>query len=191
MRAAALAIALAAALTGCATTPAPQPVAAAAVPDPAATMREWAGRFSAVRQPADPAATSEAAHGRFELVSTPDPAAGVPALSLAVFSPFGQTIATASRAPTGVATVVLADGRQLHAYSLDELLHQALGYRLPVERLPQWLDGRFEQVLERDAAGQPRSAIDSGWRIELGDGRWALHRQEQGDRITVRLVLDR
>ncbi|HVL55028.1 MAG TPA: lipoprotein insertase outer membrane protein LolB, partial [Burkholderiaceae bacterium] len=104
-------------------------------------MREWSGRFAAARHPSDPAAASEAAHGRFELVSTPDPAGQAPALSLTVFSPFGQTIATASRAPTGVATVVLADGRQLHARSLDELLHQALGYRLPIEGLPRWLDG--------------------------------------------------
>jgi outer membrane lipoprotein LolB len=87
--------------------------------------------------------------------------------------------------------MTLADGRRIEAPSLDALLERALGWPLPVERLPAWLDDRFETVLERDTEGQPRLAQDSGWRIEREPRRWALQRSHAGGTLRVVLVLDR
>ena len=181
-------LALTVALGGCALAP-PAPAPEAAGPAAADAVREWAGRFSVVSQPAEPGANQDAGAGRFVLVSRPTP--GGRALDLDVVTPFGQTIATGRRAPDGASTMTLADGRTIAAPSLDALLERALGWPLPVERLPAWLDDRFETVLERDAAGRPRLAQDSGWRIEREPRRWALQRPHLGGTLRVVLVLDR
>jgi outer membrane biogenesis lipoprotein LolB len=184
----ATALALTLGLGGCAVAPpAPPPAAPAAVAIDA--VREWAGRFSVISRPDTPEANQEAGAGRFVLVSRPAP--GGRTLELDVVTPFGQTIATARRAPDGSATMTLADGRRIEAPSLDALLERALGWPLPVERLPAWLDDRFETVLERDTEGQPRLAQDSGWRIEREPRRWALQRSHAGGTLRVVLVLDR
>lgn len=181
-------LALSLALCGCAIAP-PAPVATPPAPVAADAVREWTGRFSVISRPDSPEANQEAGAGRFVLVSRPAP--GGRTLDLEVVTPFGQTIATGRRAPDGSATMTLADGRRIEAPSLDALLERALGWALPVERLPAWLDDRFETVLERDAAGQPRLAQDSGWRIEREPRRWALQRSHAGGMLRVVLVLDR
>jgi outer membrane lipoprotein LolB len=180
LRAAAMAASLAV-LGGCATPTARAPVAVA----DAAEFREWSGRFSVTVQPNVPDAAADNTGGRFELT-----AAGR-ALELALYSPFGQTIASAKRRTDGSATLELADGRRLHAETLDGLLHQALGYPLPVERLPDWLERRFERVTARDDGGAAVDAIDSGWRIRMDARRWQLQRQQPGATLTVLLLLDR
>jgi outer membrane lipoprotein LolB len=184
LRAPLLALALAAAVVaaGCAT--APKPVAQAEAAQPGA-VREWLGRFSVTLQPLDPNSPAENTGGRFELVATGN------ALDLTLFSPFGQTLASAARQADGSATLQMADGRRLRAETLDSLLHRALGYPLPVERLPDWLDRRFERVLGRDDAGNVIDALDSGWRIRLDARRWQLQREQPGALLTVLLVLDR
>jgi outer membrane biogenesis lipoprotein LolB len=184
----AAALALPVVLGGCAIAP------PAAVPEPSApaapqAVREWAGRFSVIAQSSVPGSNQDAGAGRFVLVSRPAP--GGRTLDLDLASPFGQTLATGRRAPDGASTMTLADGRTIEAPSLDALLERALGWPLPIERLPAWLDDRFETVLERDAAGRPRLAQDSGWRIEREPRRWALQRPHQGGTLRVVLVLDR
>ncbi len=185
---AAAGLALSIASAGCAVAP-PGPVAVPPAPVADDAVREWAGRFSVVSQSAVPGANQDAGAGRFLLVSRP--AAGGRTLDLDVVTPFGQTIATGRRASDGASTMTLADGRTIEAPSLDALLERALGWPLPVERLPAWLDDRFETVLERDAAGRPRLAQDSGWRIEREPRRWALQRPHLGGTLRVVLVLDR
>ncbi|MCA3181828.1 MAG: outer membrane lipoprotein LolB [Burkholderiaceae bacterium] len=183
---AAAAVALCAALAGCAVAP-PEPV-----PPPAPAteaVRQWAGRFSVVQQSAVPGANQDTGTGRFVIVSRPTPTGR--ALDLEVASPFGQTIATGRRAPDGASTLTLSDGRRLEAPSLDALLERALGLSLPIERLPAWLDDRFETVLERDAQGRPSLAQDSGWQIEREPRRWAMQRPQGGGTLRVVLVLDR
>jgi hypothetical protein len=176
------------ALGGCAIAP-PVPEPGPSAPAAPQAVREWAGRFSVVSQPSVPGANQDAGAGRFVLVSRPAP--GGRTLDLDLASPFGQTLATGRRAPDGASTMTLADGRTIEAPSLDALLERALGWPLPIERLPAWLDDRFETVLERDAAGRPRLAQDSGWRIEREPRRWALQRPHQGGTLRVVLVLDR
>jgi outer membrane lipoprotein LolB len=168
-------------LGGCA-TPAPR---AAVPPADAASLREWAGRFSVTYQQLVPDAPVDNNGGRFELTAVGN------ALELTLYSPFGQTVASAQRRPDGSATLELADGRRMQSETLDGLLHQALGYPLPIERLPDWLDRRFEQVISRDAGGEAIDALDSGWRIRLDARRWQFQRQQSTGTLTVLLLLDR
>jgi outer membrane biogenesis lipoprotein LolB len=134
-------------------------------------------------------ARQDAAVGRFLLTSVPTP--GGRTLELMLQSPFGQTLANARRVPDGTASLVLADGRTLSAGSLDALLEQAIGWPLPVERLTDWLDDRFELVLARDSAGQITSATDSGWQISREPNRWILIRPRPDGQLRIVLVLDR
>lgn len=191
LRRAALAAGLGLALAaGCATVaPPPSPAPGATAPRAVEVPREWNGRFSVRVATAGAEGRQDAAFGRFSLVRRPVPAGRV--LELALVSPFGQTIADARREPDGASTLRLADGRTLRAGSLDGLVEQALGWPLPVERLPDWLDDRFETVLARDARGAPTRARDSGWRIEREPGRWSLARPRPDGELRVVLVLDR
>ncbi len=187
-------VAAAIALAGCATT-APAPVTAPAqaasgvAPVPGGT-REWAGRFAVSVERSGTEVRPDAASGRFELSAIP--AGGPrPALALRLYSPFGQTIAIARQEADGSAALELADGRRARAATLEGLLETTLGYPLPLDRLPDWLDQRFERVLERNAAGTVVAALDSGWRIGIEPRRWVLLREQPQGRLSVVLVLDR
>ena len=174
--------------SGCAVTPARLP----GTDSPLATElapRDWAGRFSVSSQSSGVDTRQDAAVGRFLLTSVPTP--GGRTLELMLQSPFGQTLANARRVPDGTASLVLADGRTLSAGSLDALLEQAIGWPLPVERLTDWLDDRFELVLARDSAGQITSATDSGWQISREPNRWILIRPRPDGQLRIVLVLDR
>lgn len=151
--------------------------------------RQWSGRFSVSLRAADPGAANESAQGRFQLEAAGDIAQR--ALSLTLTSPFGQRIAQGSRQSNGASRLELADGRVLRDNSLDGVVEQALGWPLPLERLPQWLDDRFEEVVLRDAKGTVSQAVDSGWLIEREPGRWALARTHARGQLRVILVLDR
>jgi outer membrane lipoprotein LolB len=175
-------------LSGCAIAP-PQPSPPAGVSDETNGPREWAGRFSVLVQDDGFDGRRDGAVGRFHLSSAPSLDGRTLALELT--SPFGQLLASGRRLADGRSTLSLANGRTLEAPSLDAVLEQALGWPLPIERLPDWLDDRFEQVLERDGQGQVVSASDSGWRIEREPGRWALERARPAGRLRVVLVLDR
>ncbi|MCX7230123.1 MAG: outer membrane lipoprotein LolB [Burkholderiales bacterium] len=183
--AAALAVCGAAlAATGCAVAP-PAPAGRPSE----ASLREWNGRFSVVVEAALPGGNHDTIVGRFALAARGAP--GARALDLELVSPFGQTVATGRREPDGRAMLTLSDGRTLRAPSLDALLEQALGWPLPIERLPDWLDDRFETVVTRDAEGRVATAEDSGWRIEREPRRWTLRRPHEGTQLRVGLVLDR
>ena len=171
--------------TGCA-TPTPPP-AVASVPPPPEGPRDWSGRFS-VTLTAPAADRQDAAAGRFLLTALPTPTGR--SLAIELTSPFGQTIATGERAPDGASTLRLADGRTVRAPSLDGVLERALGWPLPIERLPDWLDDRFESVTARDTQGRVTAALDSGWRIEREPQRWALQRIHGDGLLRVVLVLD-
>lgn len=181
-----LGVLVGAALAGCASAPR---TAGPVIPAPPDAPREWSGRFSTLIETAQPGGRQDAAAGRFLLVSRPVP--GGRRLEIEVTSPFGQVVAIGRREAGGDATLRLADGRTLAAPSLDALMRQAVGGALPIERLPEWLDDRFEQVLARDPQGSVTLAQDSGWRIEREPGRWALERPQADGRLRVVLVLDR
>lgn len=170
-------------LAGCATPPAP------GASTGAQGTREWSGRFAVSLLPDGPDSREEGGGGRFLL--TRIDAQPNASLELELLSPFGQVLASGRRQPDGRASLTLANGRTLQARSLDAVIEQALGWSLPVERLTDWLDDRFEQVMARDAQGQVVSARDSGWRIDREPRRWALERNQSTGRLRVILVLDR
>ncbi len=128
-------------------------VAACASPPPAAidgTTGHWLGRFSLVLTEPGVERQQEQAQGRFELRAHGERRA------LTVFSPFGQTLAQLEDRP-GHARLTLSDGKTLEADSAENLLEQALGWRLPVHELPAWLDAR---------AAEPQ-APGSDWRVRV------------------------
>jgi outer membrane lipoprotein LolB len=173
----------AALLVGCA-SPTP-PVGPASPTD----LREWSGRFAVSLKPDGADSREEGGGGRFMLTRTAsEPKAS---LELQLLSPFGQVMASGRRRPDGRATLTLANGSMLQAASLDAVIEQALGWSLPVERLTDWLDDRFEDVISRDAQGQVMSARDSGWFIRREPRRWELERSQPTGRLRVILVLDR
>ena len=168
------------ALGGCA---APRPPAPAG---PAESV--WSGRF-AVRwlRPGDPPA-EESAAGRFTLRETD----GVRGLE--VYSPLGQTLARATDGH-GRATLETATGARFEADSPEALTEQALGWRAPVSRLPDWLRTRAPPD------GAPQRFLDAGWEVLVdawADGRpqrltlrWpATAFDDAWRRVAIRLVLD-
>jgi len=166
---------------GCATTP-PRPVAAptAAIASPL----ELTGRFSTTYTATLPEPRQETASGRFELFKDAS------RLTLDLISPFGQIIARAEHRAGSPAILLTADKRRFTAATLDEVFEQAMGIRVPAEKLPDWLSDRFEQVLSRSPDGQHVKARDSGWDIDRSGGRWDLVWHEGTQRIEVRLLLD-
>lgn len=173
----ALGIALAA---GCATTPAPPPPASGGI----ALPLELAGRFSSTFTASLPETKRESASGRFELFKDAS------LLTVDLISPFGQTIARAEHRVGQPATLKTADNRLFTAATLDAVFEQAIGIRVPADKLPDWLSNRFDQVLERSPDGQRVRARDAGWEIDRSGGRWDLVWHEGTQRIEVRLLLD-
>jgi outer membrane lipoprotein LolB len=182
------ALLMSAGLAACA-VPMPRPPDTASLAERIDAPRRWDGRFSVVMQSPGAEGRSEAAMGRFMLVSTPMPQGRE--LSLELRSPFGQILASGRHTRGGPSRLTLSDGRVLQADSLDAVLEQALGWPLPIERLPDWLDDRFDRITDRDAAGLVLAAQDSGWRIEREPLRWSLERDAPAGRLRVVLILDR
>ncbi len=173
----AVGIALAA---GCATTPPPPPPATGDI----ALPLELAGRFSSTYTASLPETKRESASGRFELFKDAS------RLTVDLISPFGQTIARAEQRVGRPATLKTSDNRVFTAATLDAVFEQAIGIRVPADRLPDWLSNRFDQVLERSPDGQRVRARDAGWEIDRSGGRWDLVWHEGTQRIEVRLLLD-
>lgn len=160
---------------GCA-SPAP-------VPTDAAT-EHWLGRFALVLTEPGIERQQEKAQGRFELRASGERRA------LTVFSPFGQTLAQLEERP-GHAKLTTSDGTMREAGSAEDLLEQALGWRLPVHELPAWLGAR---AVEPQAPG-------SDWRVRVAsrfeDGRprvleaeWPAAPRVGTRELQVRIVVD-
>ena len=164
------------------------PTAPSLGPDP--TTGSWRGRFSVTLIDAgvDQAMETreERVQGRFILRRDPG------SLDLELFSPFGQTIATARSDPNG-AVIRTAEGQVLQASTPDELVERALGWRLPVSALPGWLSGR-----NLPAEG---SAVRDGWRVEVDQrfdngaprrlsARWPQEQRIGERRLNLFVVVD-
>jgi outer membrane biogenesis lipoprotein LolB len=174
-------VAAAAALTGCATTaegPAPQAAEGVTLP------LELTGRFTATYVTSLPETRRESASGRFELFKDAS------RLTVDLLSPFGQVMARAEQVEGNPARLQTADDKVHTGKSLEEVFQRAMGIRVPVGRLPDWLSDRFEQVVARSGDGRRVTARDAGWLIERDGGRWDLAWHEGTQRIEVRLLLD-
>lgn len=115
-------------------------------------------------------------------------------------NPLGSTQARVEGGPGG-ATLTKADGTRLQATDPDALAEDALGNRVPVSGLRDWLRGRVPadppvSDLTKDELGHPASFEQGGWRAHLsrydtqGPLLLVLDRNEPGRRIVVRLVVN-
>ncbi len=163
------------AMAGCAAPGSPE------APPPG--ERSWQGRFAVTWTVEAQPPRQERASGRFALRALGE------RTELEVFSPFGQTVARALSRPEG-AVLETANGRRYEAGDAEALTEQVLGWRAPVQLLPQWLSG----------AGPDRQ-VQGGWEARV-DAReqdrphrltlaWpAQDTAAEGPRVTIRLVLD-
>ena len=88
---------------------------------------------------------------------------------LLLASPFGQGIAEIVATP-GQATLTTSDGKIFAAPDVPSLTEQVLGYRLPLQRLADWVRGHAAgaEVAAQDALGRPLELRHEDWRIEYG-----------------------
>ena len=111
-------------------------------------------------------------------------------LVMELSSPLGQTLVRAWQRPGQPAELVTQNGDRLTGNTLDEVFFRAIGIEVPASRLPDWLEGRFEQVLERSPDGSRIRATDAGWQIDRRGQRWDISRDQGTRRIEVRLFAD-
>lgn len=151
-------LAAAAAASGCAVI-SPDPARTASGERPAADPSEWTGRFSAVYRVPGAAGDEQSASGRFRLLQRE----GQTLLELS--SPIGQMIAQAQADAQG-ARLTDNQGRSHQAPSVELLTEQLFGWRVPVQRLPAWLQGRFGSAGTVNP-GTQWAGHASGWDIRV------------------------
>lgn len=143
------------------------------LPPPAATERSYSGRFSlAVTSTQTGTETQRSAWtGRFAL------AVGPQSLTLDLVTPLGATIARFETDPREARLLVPSDGRLQEARGTDAqtLAERVLGWSLPIERMPDWIEGR-------PSSGRPFHALAA----EEGSERF----EQDGWSVTVQRVTD-
>ena len=83
-------------------------------------------------------------------------------------TPTGQIVARLTAGPQS-ALLEMPNGERRSAASADALAEQALGLRVPVTRLADWVQavpGPAARVLRRDAQGRPGLVSEEGWLVE-------------------------
>lgn len=185
--AAALGVALAFTLAGCATPTVPPGMSAADGPP-----NLWSGRFAATVTDAGPSGREERSSGRFSLRVDGE------LTLLDLSSSTGQTIAQVSLGPTR-ATLQTADGKSWQAASAEAVTESAFGWRVPLGSLPGWLSGRIAEPTERDGA-RIVAGRERGWAIRIDAHEGDLPRRLSLDwpadlvagerRLSLRLVVD-
>jgi outer membrane lipoprotein LolB len=167
-------LAVAALLAACAALPEPSP------PPPGGF--ELSGRV-AVHHPKD------AASGKIFWRHSDD------ADELLITSPLGQGIARINRERDEY-RLVTGDNQLYRASDAESLTEQALGWRLPLAGLPDWVRGRASPgrpaETRRNASGVLELRQD-GWRIvyeEFREGRPFRLRLSRDD-LEIRLIVDR
>jgi outer membrane lipoprotein LolB len=167
-------LALAALLAACAALPEPSPLPPGGF--------DLAGRV-AIRHPKDTAS------GQIFWRHSED------ADELLITSTLGQGIARINR-ERGEYRLVTGDNRLYRASDAESLTEQALGWRLPLAGLPDWVRGQASPgrpaETRRSASGVLELRQD-GWRIayeEFREGRpFRLHLSR--DDLEIRLIVDR
>ena len=114
---------------------------------------------------------------------------------LLITSSLGQGIARITR-ERGEYRLVTGDNKLYRASDAESLTEQALGWRLPLAGLPDWVRGQASPgrpaETRRDASGAMELRQD-GWRIayeEFREGRpFRLHLSR--DDLEIRLIVDR
>jgi outer membrane lipoprotein LolB len=115
-------------------------------------------------------------------------------------NPLGATQARVEGRP-GTAVLNKSDGTRLQASDPDALVEDAIGSRVPVAGLRDWLRGRLAEDppagnVQRDDAQRPVAFDQGGWQARLsrydalGPQLLVLERREPDRRIVLRLVVN-
>jgi outer membrane lipoprotein LolB len=116
---------------------------------------------------------------------------------LLLSSPLGQGVARIVRRD-GLVSLTASDQKVYQARDVETLTAQVLGWRLPLEGLPDWVRGRAAAgapaQTRPDGSGRLADLRQSGWLVELLDyndasglpSRLRLSRED----VEIRLVID-
>jgi len=147
--------------------------ACASLPLPSGAERSYAGRFSLAVTPGadDSRAQRGAWTGRFSL------AVGTQSMTLDLVSPLGATIARFETDRREARLLVPADGglRVERGADAQALSEQVLGWPLPIEGMPDWVEGR-------PSSGRPFHALPA----DDGNERF----EQDGWSVTVERLVD-
>lgn len=121
-------------------------------------------------------------------------------LTLDLSNPFGNILARVLVEP-GQATLTQPSGEVLRATDPDGLVQKAIGQRVPVRDLRQWLRTPLRAVpsmqqINRDDQGRIVAFEQNGWAVELtrfdaqGPRLLVLSRAEASQQIVIRLIVD-
>ncbi|GAB3628629.1 lipoprotein insertase outer membrane protein LolB [Pandoraea terrae] len=124
-------------------------------------------------------------------------------ITVQLLDPLGQTQAIVHSAPRG-ASLELPGKAPLTGPRLEDVMHDALGFALPVAGLRYWLQmqpapGSTAQMTRDPTSGRPASLRQDGWTIEyqayfdadpVRVKRLNLTRTLGGTPLDVRLVID-
>lgn len=195
VRAAGLALAIAGAVlaaSGCASLTPPAPIAQTAG---GASVEHYRGRFS-VRYEQN--GEQRNTYGNFDWQQSGD------AATVQLLDPLGQTQAIVRDSPRG-ASLELPGKAPLTGARLEDVMHDALGFALPVGGLHYWLHlqaapGSQAQIDRDPQTQRVKRLTQDGWTIDyqayFDDAtpprvkRVDLSRQLDGSPLSVRLVID-
>ena len=133
---------------------------------------------------------NEGASGRFFWRHSPQ------ADDLLITSPLGQGIARLSR-QGGEFRLVTPGDREYRAADAESLTESVLGWRLPLEGLPDWVQGSAvpgrPAVLRRDSGQRVLELVQDGWRVEYQEfqGERPSRLRLLRDDLEIRLTIDR
>ncbi|MBL8483115.1 MAG: outer membrane lipoprotein LolB [Rhodocyclaceae bacterium] len=117
---------------------------------------------------------------------------------LTLVGPLGQTLAELSR--RGKHVRLVANGGVRESQDMDALLRDALGLKVPVKALTNWVLGRPRTPganVRRDAAGRAEIITEDGWNVIFvryeSDAADALPEliEARGGEVQVKLKIDR
>jgi outer membrane lipoprotein LolB len=113
---------------------------------------------------------------------------------LLITSPIGQGIARLSRERDRF-RLVTGDKQEYHAADAESLTEQALGWRLPLAGLADWVQARASPERPAETAGRSGENLEirqDGWRVayeDFRDGRPYRMRLSRED-VEIRLIVD-
>lgn len=160
------------------------------------------GACAALPEPSPPAAGGFELHGRVAIRHPTKSGSGrifwrhsIDTDELLITSPLGQGIARIDREGNDY-RLVTGDNMVYRAPDAESLTEQALGWRLPLAGLPDWVRGRAspERPAEtRGEAGRDLELRQDGWRVfyeEFRQGKPFRLRISRED-LEIRLIVDR
>lgn len=140
---------------------------------------ELSGRLSVQYQEND---QEQNLHGNFDWQQNND------VISINLSSPLGQIIANITQSPQG-ASITEANKPTRYAQDIDQLLHQTVGWTMPVNELKIWLQGfKLNQAQEKQAIPSLENQMitTQGWTL-----RFVTWQQNQGMIFPKRIDLKR